>query len=175
VKQLIILTSFLTLFGCETNAQKLNTTTIYSEPKRSTKEVPETGAVHNYITRKEVTERLSPMIVMTSKNAEILKFQIQGNISSGGLNINQVRKIRFEKGEQNGNSMTLRYYVEIKKIPGKESADVVGYNYTKDETYKIPSDVKIIKIELYEERIKDTSGRSTKFITEKTFNFFARI
>nr|WP_283162271.1 hypothetical protein [Elizabethkingia ursingii] len=171
----MILTSFLALFGCETNAQNLNITTIYSEPKRSTREVPETGAVHNYTTRKEVTERLSPMIVMTSKNAEIVKFRIQGNISSGGLNINQVRKIRFIKGEQKGNSMTLRYYVEIKEVSGKEGSDVVGYNYTKDETYKIPNDVKIIKIELYEERIKDTSGRNPKLITEKTFNFFARI
>ncbi|MDX8567391.1 hypothetical protein OZ668_05315 [Elizabethkingia sp. HX XZB] len=175
MKQLMIVTSFLTLFGCETNAQKLNITTIYSEPKRGTREVPETGAVHNYTTRKEVTKRLNPMIVMTSKNSEILKFRIQGNISSGGLNINQVRKIRFEKGEQNGNSITLRYYVEIKKIPGKEGSDVVGYNYTKDETYKIPKDVKIIKIELYEDRIKNISDTTPKLIAEQTFNFFAKI
>ena len=117
----MILASFLTLFGCETNAQKLNVTAIYSEPNRVTREVPETGAVHNYTTRKEVTERLNPMIVMTSKNAEILKFRIQGNISSGGLNINRIKKIRFEKGEQNGNSMTLRYYVEIKRLPVKKA------------------------------------------------------
>ncbi|MDV4031665.1 hypothetical protein CMT49_06095 [Elizabethkingia anophelis] len=171
----MILASFLILFGCEANAQKLNVTTIYSEPDRVTKEVPETGAVHTYTTRKEATKRLNPMIVMTSKNAEILKFRIQGNISSGGLNINQIRKIRFEKGEQNGNSMTLRYYAEIKKIPGKEGADVAGYNYTKDETYKIPNDVKIIKIELYEDQIKDTSGTTPKLIVEQTFNFFAKI
>lgn len=175
VKQLMILASFLTLFGCETNAQKLNVTAIYSEPNQVTREVPETGAVHNYTTRKEVTKRLNPMIFLISKNAEILKFRIQGNISSGGLNINQVRKIRFEKGEQNSNSMTLRYYVEIKKIPGKEGSDVVGYNYTKDEIYKIPSDVKIIKIELYEDRIKNISDTTPKLIAEQTFNFFAKI
>lgn len=174
VKQPMILISFLALLSCNTNAQKLNITTIYSEPKRSTREVPETGAVHHYTTRKEVTERFSPMIVMISKNAEILKFRIQGNISSGGHNINRIKKIRFEKGEQNGNSMTLRYYVEIKKIPGKESADVTGYNYTKDETYKIQKDVKIIKIELYEEQT-NASGRIPKLIAEQTFNFFAKI
>lgn len=175
VKQPMILISFLALFSCNTNAQKLNITTIYSEPKRSTREVPETGAVHHYTTRKEVTERFSPMIVMISKNAEILKFRIQGNISSGGHNINRIRKIRFEKGEQNGNSMTLRYYVEIKKIPGKESADVTGYNYTKDESFKIPNDIKIIKIELYEDRIKDISDTTPKLIAKQTFNLFAKI
>ncbi|MGJ1267602.1 hypothetical protein ACR78F_08065 [Sphingobacterium spiritivorum] len=175
MKYCIILASFLVLSGCKTNAQKLQVTTIYSEPDRVTKEVPETGAVHTYTTRKEVTKRLNPMIVMTSKNAEILKFRIQGNISSGGLNIYKIRKIRFEKGEQNGNNMTLRYYAEIKKIPGKEDADVAGYNYTKDETYKIPNDVKIIKIELYEDQIKDTSGTAPKLIVEQTFNFFVKI
>lgn len=111
----MILASFLILFGCEANAQKLNITTIYSEPNRVTREVPETGGKHTYTTRKEVTERLNPMIVMTSKNAETLKFRIQGNISSGGLNINKIRKIRLEEAAQNGNSMTLRYYVEVKK------------------------------------------------------------
>lgn len=175
MKYCIILASFLVLSGCKTNAQKLQVTTIYSETDRVTKEVPETGAVHTYTTRKEVTKRLNPMIVMTSKNAEILKFRIQGNISSGGLNINKIRKIRFEKGQQNGNNITLRYFAEVKKIPGKEGSDVVGYNYTKDETYKIPGDVKIIKIELYEDRIKNTSGTTPKLIAEQTFNFFAKI
>ncbi|WP_260255410.1 hypothetical protein [Elizabethkingia anophelis] len=175
MKQLMILASFLILFGCEANAQKLNVTTVYSEPNRVTREFPETGGKHTYTTRKEVTERLNPMIVMTSKNAETLKFRIQGNISSGGLNINKIRKIRLEEAAQNGNSLTLRYYVEVKKIPGKESSDVVGYNYTKDEIYKIPNDVKIIKIELYENQIKDTSATTPKLIAEQTFDLFAKI
>lgn len=175
MKYFIILTSFLTLFGCETNAQKLNVKTIYAEPKRHTREVPGTGTVHKYTTRKEITKRLSPLIIMTSKNAEILKFRIQGNISSGGHNIHQVRKIRFEKGEQNGNCMTLRYYVEVKKVPGKESADVTGYNYTKDETYKIPDSVKLVRIELYEDRINDTPAKIPKFIAGQTFNLFAKL
>ena len=175
MKYFIILTSFLVLSGCKTNAQKLQVTTIYSEPNRVTREVPEPGGKYTYTTRKEATERLNPMIVMISKNAEILKFRIQGNISSGGLNINKIRKIRFEKGEQTGNSITLRYFAEVKKIPGKEGSDVVGYNYTKDETYKISGEVKIIKIELYEDQIKDTSGTTPKLIAEQTFNFFAKI
>lgn len=175
VKQFMMLTSFLALFGCKTNAQKMQVTTIYSEPKRVTREVPETGTTHIYTTSKEVTERLNPMIFMLTKNAETLKFRIQGNISSGGHNINQVRKLRFEKGEQNGNTITLRYYVEIKKIPGKESDHVKGYNYTKDETYQITNDVKIIKIELYEDRISDSTDTKLKLIAQQIFNFFAKI
>lgn len=171
----MILSSFLTLFGCKTDAQKLNVSPIFSEPKYATKEIPETGKTHKYTTLREVTERLDPIIFMLSRNDKTLKFRIQGNISSGGHTIYQVRKIRFEKGEQNGNSITLRYFAEIKKIPGKESADVKGYNYSKDETYTIPKDVKVINIELYEDRINDPSDPKSKIIAQKTFNFSAKI
>ncbi|MCQ9639574.1 hypothetical protein MP478_09235 [Chryseobacterium sp. WG14] len=171
----MILISFLAVSGCNTNAQKLKVSTIYSEPKRVTRETPETGKAYTYTTRKEVTERLDPLIFMLSKNAETPKFRIQGNISSSGHIINQVRKIRFERGPQSGNTVTLKYYVEIKKVPGKESANIKGYNYTKDVTYKIPDDVKIIRIELYEDRINDTSDEKPKLIAQQTFNFFAKI
>jgi len=175
MKYLMILTSFLTLLGCKTNAQKLQIFSIYAEPRQATREVPETGKVHTYTTRMEITERLNPMIFMISKNRETLKFRIQGNISSSGHRIQQVRKIRIEKGEKNGHSITLRYYVEVKRKSGKESADVLGYNYSKDETYKIPDAIKIIRIELYEDRINDTSAKNPKLIAERTFNFFAKI
>ena len=175
MKYFMVLASFLALSGCKTDAQKLKISAIYTEPNRITKEIPETGAPHTYTTHREVTERLKPMVFMLSKNKEALKFRIQGNIGSGGHSIHQVSKIRFEKGEQNGNSITLRYYVEIKKLPGKESAGVQGYNYTKDETYPIPDGVKIIKIELYEERINDTSDSTPKCIAQQTFNFFTQI
>lgn len=171
----MILTAFLALSGCKNNAQKLNVSTIYTEPKRVTKEVPETGSIHTFTTKKEVTERLDPGIFMLSKNAEILKFRIQGSINSGGHTINQLRTIRFEKGEQTGNMIILRYYAEIKNYPGKESANVQGYNYTKEEIYKIPGDIKVIKIELYENRSNDTSDTHPKLIAQKTFNFFAKI
>ena len=115
------------------------------------------------------------MVFLLSKNTETLKFRIQGNISSGGHTINKIRKIRFEKGEQNGNCITLRYYTEIEKIPGKENANVLGYNYAKEETYIIPHDIKIIRIELYENRINDTSDKNPKLIAQQTFNFFAKI
>ncbi len=47
----MILASFLILFGCEANAQKLNVTTIYSEPNRVTREFLETGGKHTYTNR----------------------------------------------------------------------------------------------------------------------------
>lgn len=175
MKSLTILTSFLALVSCKADAQKLKVSTIYSEPKQVAKEISETGKTHTYTTRQEVTERLDPLIFMLSKNGGTLKFRIQGNISSSGHSIRQVTKIRYGKGKQNGNFITLRYFVEIKKIPGKESADVKGYNYSKDETYTIPKDVKVINIELYEDRINDPSATKPKFIAQKTFNFFARI
>lgn len=175
MKHFVILTSLFALLGCKGNAQKLQVTPIYSELKRVTKEIPETGTSYTYGTHKAATERLHPKIVMLTKNAEELEFRIQGNISSGGHTIYQVRKIRFEKGEQSGNTITLRYYIEIKRIPGKESANVQGYNYTKNEVYKIPRDIKVIKAELYEERINDPSDTKPKLIAQQTFNFFARI
>lgn len=175
MKHFVILTSLFALLGCKGNAQKLQVIAIYAEPNRVTKEIPETGKSHTYTTHKAITERLNPKIVMLSKNAEELQFQIQGNISSGGHTIHQVRKIRFEKGEQSGNTITLKYYVEIKKKPGKESANVEGYNYIQDEIYKIPGDIKIIRIELYEERINTPLYTKPKLIAQQTFNFFAKI
>lgn len=174
VKDFMILTSFLTLFGCKTDAQKLQISTIYTEPARVTREVPGTDSTHTFATQKEIVERLDPRISMLFKNTESLQFRIQGNISSGGHSINQIRKIRFEKGAQVGNSITLRYFVEIKKKPGKESANVRGYNYVKDENYQIPKDVKIINVELYEHHI-NTSETKPKLIAQQTFNFFAKI
>ncbi|WP_185155114.1 hypothetical protein [Chryseobacterium sp. c4a] len=175
MKHFLIFTSLFALISCKTSSQKLKVTAIYTEPKRVTKEVSTTGKTHTYTTRMAVMERFDPKVFMLSRNAEILQFRIQGNISSGGHTIHQVRKIRFEKGTQNGNIITLKYYVEIKKIPGKESANVQGYNYTNDETYKIPNDVKIIRVELYEDRINDDLGSNPKLIAQQTFNFFAKI
>ncbi len=171
----MILTVFLALLTCKNNAGKLKISTIYTEPKRVIKEIPETNKTHTYNTREEIGERLNPMILMLFKNDETFAFRLQGNISSGGHRINQIRKIRFEKGEQNGNAITLRYYTEIKKTSGKESADIAGYNYTQDETYTIPDGVKILKIELYEDRVNNSLHTRHKVIAQQTFTFFAQI
>lgn len=175
MKQALILISFVAFAGCKINTQRLQISAIQTEPKRVAKENPETGTTYTFTSRSEIIERLTPQIFMLSKTAETLKFRLQGNVHSSGHTINQVRKIRFEKGEQYGNTITLRYFVEIKRIPGKEKADVRGYNYTKDETYKIPNDVKLIKIELYEDRINESSVTNPALIAQHNFNFFAKI
>jgi hypothetical protein len=51
---------------------------------------------------------------------------------------------------------------------------VKGYNYAKDETYEIPNDVKLIDIQLYEDRI-NIAANNPKLIAEQTFNFFSKI
>lgn len=171
MKYLMILASIFTLFGCQMKAQALQKTTIYTEPKQVTREVPETGEQHTYTTSQEVTERLVPAVSLVSKEDKVLRFRIQGNISSRGHRICNVSKIRFEQGEEFGNSITLKYYVVVKHISGKESGNVAGYNYNKEEKYKIPANVKVINIEVYEEH----PNQEPKLIAEQKFDFFAKM
>lgn len=152
MKIIFILTSLFGLLGCSAEAQKkLKIEPVYVQPHRVSRETQETGRTHTYTTNKEVTKRLTPQVVMLDSADGKWRFRLQGNIYSGGHNIRQVKKIRFEKGDDLEESLTLRYYVEVRKIPGKESANVSGYNYSKDIRYSIPKNVKMIKVELYEE------------------------
>lgn len=112
---------------------------------------------------------------MISKEGEIFKFRMQSNISSHGHNNHRVSKIRFEQGEIKGNAVTLKYIVEIKKIASKENAGIRGYNYTKDEIYKIPIRAKIITIELYEDFTDNLSDTKPCLIAQQTFNFVAHM
>ncbi|MDM1298316.1 hypothetical protein HXZ94_07350 [Empedobacter falsenii] len=150
---------------------KLKIETILSAPAIVTVQNAETGRTYSqsrYVTQ---TARLEHAILMQSQSDKQLIFLLQGNIVSAGLSINKVKKIRFEKAEQIGDSITLKYYVEIVNIGGKESATVAGYNYSKEESYKIPKDVKAIKIELYEDRIKQRTGSKIpklKLVAEQT-------
>jgi len=111
---------------------------------------------------------------MISKKENLLKFGLQGNISSSGHYINRIRKIRIEE-EFTGNTFRLKYIVEIKRIAGKENANIRGYNYTKDETYKIPTGAKIISIELYEDFVNKSSDAKPRLTAQQTFNFFAHM
>lgn len=133
--------------------QKLKIETILVEPSRVTKENPETGKVFQHTTFVPVAASLEPMISVQKKENNMLTFLLQGNIRSAGHSINRVKRIRFESAEQEGDKLTLKYYVEIKHIPGKEGGNVRGYNYTKVENYTLPKAVKQVYIELYEHRI----------------------
>lgn len=175
MKNLIILTSFLAFLSCKSTGQKLKVSEILAKPQKVENKLLESRSTHVFTTFKEVTPRLSSSVFLIRKNTEELQFQIQGNINSSGHNSNKINKISFEKGEQSGNSVTLKYYVEIKKVSGKENNDVRGYNYTKIESYKIPKGVKLIKIELYENRNNVTAIDNPKLIVEQTFNFPQKI
>lgn len=171
MKYLMILASIFSLFGCQIKAQTLQVSAIYTAPKQVTREVPETGKQHTYTTYQEVTERFVPAVSLVSKEDKVLRFSIQGNIKSRGLQIRKVSKIRFEQGEQFGNGITLKYYVNIKHIAGKEGASIAGYNYSQEKEYRIPTHVKVVYIEVYEEH----PNQEPKLIAEKKFDFFAKI
>lgn len=138
--------------------RKLNIETILAEPSRITQEDPETGKTIQRTTLSVVTNVLEPMIQLQVKENDKLAFLLQGNISSGGHSINKVRRIRLEKAQQEGNSVRLKYYVEIKYIPGKEGANVRGYNYSQEETYNIPEGIQSVYVEMYEDRINKKEG-----------------
>ena len=97
-------------------------------------------------------KRLEPNIKIIHSNTRKIEFSLQGNITSGGHSINNVKKIKLEK-EDNKNEIVLKYYVEIKRVAGKESANVNGYNYFQNETFAIPKNTTSIKIQLYERYI----------------------
>lgn len=152
--------------------RKLNIETILAEPSRITQEDPETGKIIQRTTLSVVTNVLEPIIKLQSKANDKLTFLLQGNISSSGHSINKVRRIRLEKAQQEGNCVRLKYYVEIKHIPGKEGANVRGYNYSQQETYKIPEGVQSVYVEMYEDRINKKAGSKQpdlKLVTEQVF------
>lgn len=152
--------------------QKLNIETILAEPSRITQEDPETGKTIQRTTLSVVTNVLKPMIKLQSKTNDKITFLLQGNISSSGHSINKVRRIRLEKVQQESNSVWLKYYVEIKYIPGKEGANVRGYNYSQEETYHIPEGVQSVYVEMYEDRINKKAGSKQpdlKLVAEQVF------
>ncbi|WP_291117018.1 hypothetical protein [Empedobacter sp. UBA7248] len=152
---------------------KLKIETILAAPARVTAQNTETGIIYSqsrYVTQ---TARLEHAILMQNQSDNKLIFQLQGNISSGGLSINKVKKIRFEKAEPIGDSITLKYFLEIVNIAGKEGATVQGYNYSKMQSHTIPKNAKVIKIELYEDRITQRTGSKLpklKLVAEKSFD-----
>lgn len=165
---------FLNFFSCSAQ-KKLHTETIFAKLARVTSKDVKTGRVFPNDTYIPITKRLEPEIILKNKDKNKLTFSLQGNISTGGHAINRIKKIRFEKGVQSGDTLTLKYFVEIKQIPGKESANIRGYNYTKQETYKVPKDVKVIDIELYEDHtLKGINYKKEKLklVAQQTFEFY---
>lgn len=154
---ILVLLTFCSVYACKAQ-NKLIIESILSKPKSVTRVVPETGKGYRSSTFVEVTERLQPKIIMQPLKNKLLLFEVQGNINSSGHSINHVKKIRFEKVITSKDTLTLQYFVEIKHIPGKEGNEIRGYNYKKQLDYKIPKGIKVIKLELYEDRISQRTG-----------------
>src|SRR5690606_24982417 len=93
--------------------QKLNIETILAEPSRITQEDPETVKTVQRTTIRVLTNVIESMMKLQSEENGELTFLLQGNISWGAHSINKVRRIRLEKEPQQGNSIKLKYYVEI--------------------------------------------------------------
>lgn len=167
MRNIVLASVFLTLVSCKTQDQKLQISPIYAEPKKLITASSEDGKEYLITSLTEVTQRLQPLIAIVSQNKEKLKLHIQGNISSAGLSIQKIRKIRFEETKSEEDSITLKYMVEIKKIPGKESANIRGYNYEQEMNYEIPKGIKYVKLELYEDYAGNRVTEHPKLVFEK--------
>ena len=138
-------------YGCVSPEKSLYVTKIEAKPKRINQETE--MCQKQYHSYNDYTERLDPVIKIVSKEQNRLKIRIEGNISSAGLSMNRMRRIRLEEGKWQGDCITLKYMAEIKKIPGKEIAGIHGYNYTQELSYKLPKGIKHVKLELYESHL----------------------
>ena len=160
--------SLLLFWGCKTSAQKLTVSPIYAQHTRIEGET-ESNRPYQRSGYEEITPRYSPAITLLDKKKNSLKLRIQGNISSAGLRIAKIKKIRFEE-EMNGDILLLKYTAEIHKIPGKEANLIRGYNYVKEIDYNLPQGFKSIKVALYEERRSNAVVEQPKLVFEDVFN-----
>ncbi|MGV0924572.1 hypothetical protein [Empedobacter tilapiae] len=170
--KLLYLLILFPLLNCS-GQSNLKIETIITKPTRITSQDLETGKTFERSTYIPITKRLEPTILIQDKSENNLTFLLQGNINSAGLSINKIKKIRFEKSELIDETITLKYFAEIEYIAGKEGANVQGYNYTKQEMYKIPRGIKKINIELYEDRIIQRAGSKhpkLKLVAQQIFD-----
>lgn len=157
----------LSIFGflnCGT-ARKLNVETIESTYIAASK-TNERGAHVRYRKRVPLTEVLEPKIYGIEKQNKSIKYKIQGHITTGGHTINRIKTIKTEK-DVIGDTLYIRHHVLIKRIPGKEGANVMGQNYNYTHNTEIPNQISTIKIELYTDNVLRKSLNQIKILTEK--------
>lgn len=142
---------------------KLQVATIFTKPERKVITDPETNSNRTLNTYTAVTERLAHKIKIQSQAKNYLTYSLEGNISSGGLTINKVKKIRIEKTVLN-DTLFIKNIVEIIRIAGKESAIINGYNYKKTEQLEIESHIKIVQIELVEDYLNNPNKTASKVV-----------
>lgn len=145
--RIFIMFSLLSLFGCKISDRKLHIETVLGEYVKASR-TAENGAHIRYNKRITKTPLLEPKIDDIQKVDNKLAYNIQGHINAGGRTIYRIKNIRTDKIVQN-DTLFIKHYVEIKTIPGKEGANVMGYNYSQKFNQKVQSGIKKVKIELY--------------------------
>lgn len=164
---ILLLLPIMNCFG----QNKLKVETILTKYISTCKQT-EKGVYVRYRQRVPIIDILEPQINIVHQKGTELKYQLQGNISSGGMSISQVKTIRLEK-EIIEDQLILKHIVMVKHPPGKEGNNVMGYNYMKEEKFKIPNGIKVIKIELHEERLNQRTGSripKERLLSEKTIS-----
>lgn len=151
----------LILVNCSSN-NKLEITPTIQKPKRVTS--LDTVSNENEPLPFDVL-KLDPKI---SKNHVIYNFILQGWYSSGGLRPNTIASIQIKEENTKDNSLIINCTVTIKKIPGKESNLVTGYNFTKPFSVKTDKNIKTVIIHIKEAHSDKADQIVTKAI--KTFD-----
>ena len=167
MKKYIFMLSILSFFGCKTNeilTNKLVVTTITIKPER-VEVKDENGQVRSRNTYVDEIERLKPEIIILDTKNRQLKYKIQGNITSRGLSIRRVKTIQSEQWIE-GSTLVIKQTVMVKRISGKEGAQVSGYNYQQENLVKIPENIHTVKIELHEQKqLKGSEEINSKLLT----------
>ena len=123
--------------------------------------------------RVALTPKLEPEIEVLDLTPTKIRYQLKGNIASGGLGIFNVKKIRVQDSIEN-DTLILKHYVEVVRVAGKESNSIIGYNYSKINLRAIDKNIKAICIELHKEQkvfkdINQPQVLQTKLLAQTTF------
>lgn len=123
----------------------------------------------------DISQKLEPNILINDKQGNEIVYHIQGNVKSGGLSINVPKKIASHQIISN-DTLVITHIVNIVGISGKEGSSISGYNYQQKELLNIPNEIKMVKIQLYEEfshqKIKEKNRKV--LLTEKRIDLSER-
>lgn len=171
--KLLYMAFLLSLLSC-VGQKNIQTEPILAAPAHVSVKNVETGRIGYRSTYVPITTSLPPKIIMINRIGDELTLSLQGKIASAGLSRERVKRVRLEQGNLYGNSITLKYIVEIERVAGKENANVQGYNYTTKVVYKVPEGAQVIKVELYEEIPAQAPNTKPqlKLMTSALFDFF---
>ncbi len=144
------------LFSCK-GAKSISIEPILASPKRIPVEHPETGRTSYRNTYVAHTPRCPADIQVLGYSGNQILLRIQGNISSSGFHKQKLHQISLHDNII-GDTLVLKYTINLKRIPGKASAHIQGYNYVTEKKYTVPKAIKKIQIELLEELINSNAS-----------------